>query len=147
MAEIKLLAVLSLDGYMLEDSDNGPDYPAMLRNEIKELKSQAAFLLDEYSSLTLISEWKKNGCASCSYLMEANHKSFDILNCMMRMRLFDEIILYIVPRFVGRGQRLFQSDLPALQWVCLATQKSKDGIVRLTYVLEEGCEKPQTFTF
>lgn len=145
MAKIKLLAVLSLDGYMLEDSGNGPDYPAMLRNEIKGLKSQAAFLLDEYSSLTLISEWKKNGCASCSYLMEANRRSFDILNCMMRMRLFDEITFYIVPRFIGNGQRLFQSDLPALQWECSATQKSKDGTVRLTYLLKEGCKKPQMF--
>lgn len=147
MAEIKLLAVLSLDGYMLEDSENRPDCPAMLRDEIKELKSQATFQLNEQSSLTLISEWKKNGSASCSYLMEANRRSFDILNCMMRMRLFDEIILYIVPHFMGMGQRLFQTDLPALQWKCLETKKSPNSIVRLTYALKKGSGKPQTFTF
>ena len=146
MAAIKLLAVLSLDGYMVETSDNNANSPATLRNYIGTLKSQANYLLDEHSSITLLREWKKSDSPSTTYLMEANRKTVSLLNCMMRMHLFDEIILYVLPEFTGKGQRLFQSAMPCMQWVCSEMKGCKDGIVRLTYSLRKE-EETAMFNF
>lgn len=147
MAAIKLLAVLSLDGYMVEVSSGNTGYPVTLQDGIATLKSQANYLLGEHSSITLMCEWKKSDSPSTAYLMEANRKTVSLLNCMMRMRLFDEIILYILPQFVGKGQRLFQPDLPGLQWMCSEMKGCEDGIVRLTYSLRKGDKQTAMFSF
>lgn len=147
MAAIKLLAVISLDGYMVEASGGNPDYTDTLKDLISTLKSQANCLLDENSSITLIREWKKNDSPLTTYLMEANRKTVSLLNCMMHMRLFDEIILYILPEFAGKGQCLFQPNLPEQQWACSEMKGCKDGIVRLTYRLYKDDKQTDMFSF
>ena len=146
MATIKLLAVLSLDGYMVDASGGTPDYTDTLKDLISTLKFQN-YLLDENSSITLIREWKKNDSPLTAYLMEANRKTVSLLNCMMHMRLFDEIILYILPEFAGKGQRLFHPNLPELQWVCSEMKGCEDGIVRLTYRLYKHDKQTDMFSF
>ena len=147
MAAIKLLAVLSLDGYMVEASGGNPNYPATLQDGIASLKFQANYLLDENSSITLIREWKKSDEHSATYLLEAGRKSMSLLNCMMHMRLFDEIILYILPEFAGKGQRLFHPNLPELQWVCSEMKGCEEGIIRLTYRLRKDDKQTAMFSF
>ena len=147
MAAIKLLAVLSLDGYMVEASGGNPNYTDTLKDLISTLKSQASCLLDENSSITIVREWKKNDSPSTAYLMEANRKTVSLLNCMMHMRLFDEIILYILPEFAGKGQRLFHPNLPELQWVCSEMKRCEDGIIRLTYRLRKDDKQTDMFSF
>ena len=147
MAAIKLLAVLSLDGFMVEASGGNPNYTDTLKDLISTLKSQASCLLDENSSITIIREWKKNDSPLTAYLMEANRKTVSLLNCMMRMRLFDEIILYILPEFAGKGQRLFHPNLLELQWVCSEMNGCEDGIVRLTYRLHKDDKQGDMFIF
>ena len=52
---------------------------------------------------------------------------------MMRMRLVDEIILYLLPVIAGNGGRLFQGSLPESEWTCTESKRWKDNIIRITY--------------
>ena len=60
-------------------------------------------------------------------------KTAGIINGMMRMRLVDEIILYLLPVIAGNGSRLFQGSLPESEWTCTESKRWKDNIIRITY--------------
>ena len=70
---------------------------------------------------------------SLNYLIEATEKTAGIINGMMRMRLVDEIILYLLPVIAGNGSRLFQGSLPESEWTCTESKRWKDNIIRITY--------------
>ena len=113
MAKVRLLAVLTMDGC-----------PA-------ETTGLSGRWLD--TSLTLLSNRMENTGDSLNYLIEATEKTAGIINGMIRMRLVDEIILYMVPVIAGNGSRLFQSSLPESEWTCTGSRQWKDGMVRIAY--------------
>ena len=97
------------------------------------LKEAATCVLTEDTSLTLLSNRMENTGDSLNYLIEATEKTAGIINGMIRMRLVDEIILYMVPVIAGNGSRLFQSSLPESEWTCTESKRWKDNIIRITY--------------
>ena len=80
-----------------------------------------------------------------NYLIEATEKTAGIINGMIRMRLVDEIILYMVPVIAGNGSRLFQSSLPESEWTCTGSRQWKDGMVRIAYGRKTPRQRVVTF--
>ena len=82
---------------------------------------------------------------SLNYLIEATEKTAGIINGMIRMRLVDEIILYMIPVIAGNGSRLFQSSLPESEWTCTGSRQWKDGMVRIAYGRKTPRQRVVTF--
>ena len=109
------------------------------------LKEAATCVLTEDTSLTLLSSRMENTGDSLNYLIEATEKTAGIINGMIRMRLVDEIILYMVPVIAGNGSRLFQSSLPESEWTCTGSRQWKDGMVRIAYERKTPRQRVVTF--
>ena len=112
MAKVRLLAVLTMDGCPAETTGLSGRWLGSDQYGIGALKEAATCVLTEDTSLTLLSSRMENTGDSLNYLIEATEKTAGIINGMIRMRLVDEIILYMVPVIAGNGSRLFQSSLP-----------------------------------
>lgn len=133
MAKVRLLAVLTMDGCPAETTCLSGRWLGSNQYGIGALKEAATCVLTEDTSLTLLSNRMENTGDSLNYLIEATEKTAGIINGMIRMRLVDEIILYMVPVIAGNGSRLFQSSLPESEWTCTGSRQWKDGMVRIAY--------------
>ena len=133
MAKVRLLAVLTMDGCPAETTGLSGRWLGSDQYGIGALKEAATCILTEDTSLTLLSNRMENTGDSLNYLIEATEKTAGIINGMIRMRLVDEIILYMVPVIAGNGSRLFQSSLPESEWTCTGSRQWKDGMVRIAY--------------
>ena len=133
MAKVRLLAVLTMDGCPAETTGLSGQWLGSDEYGIGALKEAATCVLTEDTSLTLLSSRMENTGDSLNYLIEATEKTAGIINGMIRMRLVDEIILYLLPVIAGNGRRLFQSSLPESEWTCTESKGWKDGMVRVTY--------------
>ena len=120
MAKVRLLAVLTMDGCPAETTCLSGRWLGSDQYGIGALKEAATCVLTEDTSLTL-------------------------LNGMIRMRLVDEIILYMVPVIAGNGSRLFQSSLPESEWTCTGSRQWKDGMVRIAYGRKTPRQRVVTF--
>lgn len=133
MAKVRLLAVLTMDGCPAETTGLSGRWLGSDQYGIGALKEAATCVLTEDTSLTLLSNRTEQTDDSLNYLIEATEKTAGIINGMIRMRLVDEIILYMVPVIAGNGSRLFQSSLPESEWTCTESKRWKDNIIRITY--------------
>lgn len=133
MAKVRLLAVLTMDGCPAETTGLSGRWLGSDQHGIGALKEAATCVLTEDTSLTLLSNRMENTGDSLNYLIEATEKTAGIINGMIRMRLVDEIILYMVPVIAGNGSRLFQGSLPESEWTCTESKRWKDNIIRITY--------------
>ena len=97
MAKVRLLAVLTMDGCPAETTGLSGRWLGSDQYGIGALKEAATCVLTEDTSLTLLSNRMENTGDSLNYLIEATEKTAGIINGMIRMRLVDEIILYMVP--------------------------------------------------
>lgn len=57
----------------------------------------------------------------------------EIVNGLLKLGLVDELILSIVPIFVGNGLRLFLDDRPEQKLELLSVQKFETGLVQVHY--------------
>ena len=130
MAKVQMLALQSIDGYMI---DNRPELSAVLSDEIATLKTAATHLLNKDVSLTMLSEWAENEAENITYLIKAACQTAAIIDGMFRMGLIDEIVLYTIPAILGGGKRLYQSSLPETSWKCTATHICSDGTVHTVF--------------
>lgn len=133
MAKVRLLAVLTMDGCLVDMTALSGQWLSCDKYGTGVLKESATCILNENTSLTLLSSWTENSDGSLTYLIEATEKTAGIINGMMRMRLVDEIILYLLPIIAGNESRLFQSSLPESEWTCTESRCWKDGIIRIIY--------------
>ena len=133
MAKVRLLAVLTMDGCPAETTGLSGRWLGSDQYGIGSLKESATCILNENTSLTLLSSWTENSDDSLTYLIEATEGTAGFINGMIRMRLVDEIILYLLPLMAGNGSRLFQGSLPESEWICTESRRWKDGIIRITY--------------
>lgn len=133
MAKVRLLAVLTMDGCPAETTSQSKQWLGSDKYGTGALKESATCILNENTSLTHLSSWTENSDDSLTYLIEATEKTAGIINGMIRMRLVDEIILYLLPVIAGNGSRLFQGSLPESEWTCTESRRWKDGMVRITY--------------
>lgn len=130
MAKVQMLALQSIDGYMI---DNRPELSAVLSDEIATLRTAATHLLNKDVSLTMLSEWAGNEAENITYLIEADSQTATIIDGMFRMGLIDEIILYTIPAILDCGKRLYQTPLPEISWRCTATHICTDGTVQAVF--------------
>lgn len=130
MAKVQMLAVQSIDGYMI---DNYNELPAILSEEVTKLKDAASHLLDENASLSMLIDWVENETGCITYLIEASRQTKSIINGMLRMRLIDEIILYTIPVMLGTGGCLFQQDLPPTHWNVVKAISHNDEMSLTTF--------------
>ena len=130
MAKLQMLALQSIDGYMIDDR---PELSAVLSDEIAKLRTAATHLLNKDVSLTMLSDWAENEAANITYLIEADNQTAAIIDGMFRMGLIDEIVLYTIPVILGCGKRLYQSPLPEISWKCSATRICTDGTVQAVF--------------
>lgn len=130
MAKVQMLALQSIDGYMIDDR---PELSAVLSDEIAKLRTAATRLLNKDVSLTMLSDWAENEAANITYLIEADNQTAAIIDGMFRMGLIDEIVLYTIPVILGYGKRLYQSPLPEISWKCTATRICTNGTVQAVF--------------
>lgn len=145
MARIQLLAVLTMDGCLAETVSQSGQWLSPERYGINELKEDAVRILNENTSLIWLSSQVEKAGNSPTYIIEATNKTISIINGMIRMRLVDEIILYMVPVIAGNGSRLFQSSLPESEWTCTGSRQWKDGMVRIAYGRKTPRQRVVTF--
>lgn len=131
MAKIQLLAVLSLDSCLSDMETEGRFWLNPERHDIDKIRRRAVSWLTPNHSLTqlIIDHEKQDGAV---YLMEATKETADFINAMLRVRIIDEIILYIVPFIAGTGIRLFQGNLPISHWKMMERKDFKRAS-RLTF--------------
>ncbi|MCD8318755.1 MAG: dihydrofolate reductase family protein [Paraprevotella sp.] len=133
MATVRLLAVLTMDGCPADTTALSGRWLGSDKYGAGALKEDAVCILNEDTSLTLLSNRVENTGDFLTYLVEATERTSGIINGMMRMHLVDEIILYLLPVIAGNGSRLFRSSLPESEWTCTGTRQWQDGMVRITY--------------
>ena len=130
MAKLQMLALQSIDGYMIDDR---PELSAVLSDEIAKLRTAATHLLNKDVSLTMLGDWAESEAANITYLIEADSQTATIIDGMFRMGLIDEMVLYTIPAILGRGKRLYQSPLPEISWKCTSTRICTDGTVQAVF--------------
>ena len=131
MGKVILLAVLTMDGCLADSSEEARKWlSGTNRYGIAEMK-ETAHLLNENTPLTLLPGWVKDSLSV--FLMEAGSSTVSIINGMLRMRQFDEIIFYMIPVIAGNGCRLFQSRLPETAWTCHVVETYTDGTIKSVY--------------
>ncbi|MFN6944281.1 MAG: dihydrofolate reductase family protein [Cytophagaceae bacterium] len=61
----------------------------------------------------------------------------EIVNQLLTEKLFDELILSIVPILVGEGTRLFKNGRPEQELELISTKSFESGLVQLHYKMKE----------
>lgn len=123
MAKVQMLALQSIDGYMI---DNYNELPVLFSEEVTRLRDAATHLLNENVSLSMLIDWVNNETGCITYLIEASRQTRSIINGMLRMRLIDEIVLYTIPVMLGTGVCLYQQELPKTNWKVVKTVSHND---------------------
>lgn len=134
-----------MDGCLLETMKQAGQWFSPEQYGITELKEDVVCILNENTSLIWLSSQVEKAGNSPTYMIEATNKTTSIINGMIRMRLVDEIILYMVPVIAGNGSRLFQSSLPESEWTCTGSRQWKDGMVRIAYGRKTPRQRVVTF--
>lgn len=62
----------------------------------------------------------------------------EILNLLLNEKLFDELIISVIPILVGNGTRLFKDGRPEQALELVATKTYDSGLVQLHYKMVEG---------
>ena len=57
----------------------------------------------------------------------------EIVNLLLKDKLFDEMIISIVPILLGAGTRLFAADVPEQEWSLVGSKSFSSGLVQLHY--------------
>ena len=130
MAKVQMLALQSIDGYMI---DNRPELSAILSDEIAMLRTAATHLLNKDISLTMLSDWAENEAENIIYLIEADSQTVAIIDGMFRMGMIASISTNPIPAILGGGKRLYQTPLPEISWRCTATHICTDGTVQAVF--------------
>lgn len=131
MGKVVLFAVLTMDGCLADSSEETRRWLARTRRYGITSMKESARVLNAHTPLTLLSDWVKG--SHSVYIMEAETATASIINGMIRMRQFDEIILCTIPVIAGNGCHLFQSRLPESTWICQKVKTYKNGIVKAIY--------------
>lgn len=129
MARVQLLAVISMDGHLLEHSGDAYD---MLHNEdhgMKEMFADADYVLTDVYPVSMLIE----NDSRAKYLFQATSENVIYANGLLRLQLVHEIILYIVPYIAGTGKRLFSTNLPMSCWKPVSKKEYKNGTICIVF--------------
>ena len=133
MGKVQILAVLTMDGcHSSELYGKAYNDLRLDRCGIDKIRGNALYHITPDYSISMLDEWRKDGTNIC-YLAEATPDNSDYVNGLLRMRVVDEIILYIVPFISGTGRHFFKSALPEARWTLTSHKTYPDGICRNIY--------------
>ena len=133
MGKVQILAVLTMDGCQCSELYCKACKGLRLEDcGINEIRENALYHITPDYSISMLDEWRKSTTNIC-YLAEVTPERANYINGLLRMRVVDEIILYIVPFIAGMGKHFFQSALPQEQWTLISQKAYSNGVVRHIY--------------
>lgn len=132
MATVQILALVTLDGY-LGRKTSFPDlweYPD--RFGLTRIRKRAVSCPEPDIPFITLTHWKEE--KSGTYLVEARPETLPFVDSLLRFRMADELVLYVLPVFQGTGERLFDGS-PGLAslWKLVGARGFDGGVCRLCY--------------
>ena len=135
MAKVEVLAVLTMDGCLSELEFKKHGAGTSDTYGIEAIREKAYLKITPEYSISMLEEWREQEDKAI-YLAEATPQTADFINGMLRMRVVDEIILYILPQIAGTGRHFFQSALPIDEWKLVEHKLYDGGVVFTVYRTE-----------
>lgn len=135
MAKVQILAVLTMDGCLSELESKKHGVGTSDTYGIEAIREKAYFKITPEYSISMLEKWREQE-DKVIYLAEATPQTADFINGMLRMRVVDEIILYILPQIAGTGRHFFQSALPTDEWKVVEHKPYDGGVVFTVYRTE-----------
>lgn len=131
MATVLIQAFITLDGFLAQEGTlsgilHNPDRYGILQNGRKgicRLPCNIPFLD--------LNDWKAN--RDGILLMDAVPENLGVVGSMLRFRMADELVLYVLPSFQGNGIRLFTANPGQFSWRLAGIHTYSDGICRMHY--------------
>lgn len=131
MATVLIQAFITLDGFLAQEGTlsgilHTPDKYGILQacgKGICRLPCDIPFLD--------LNAWKAN--RDGILLMDAVPENLGVVGSMLRFRMADELVLYVLPTFQGNGTRLFTANPGQSSWKLAGIRTYSDGICRMHY--------------
>jgi len=131
MATVQILAFIPLDGYLARRSTFPDLWEHPGRYGITRIREGALSCLDPEVSFISLMEWKRGH--SGVYLAEATPETLPLADSLLRFRMADELVLYVLPCFQGEGSRLFEESPGPSAWKLAGTRNFRRDVCRLHY--------------
>ena len=131
MATVQILAFITLDGYRARRSTFPDLWEHPGRYGITRIREGALSYLDPEISFISLMEWKRGH--SGVYLAEATQETLSLADSLLRFRMADELVLYVLPCFQGEGSRLFEESPGPSAWKLAGTRNFRRDVCRLHY--------------
>ena len=131
MAKLQLLAIITLDGFLLDKSVSSPLWDNPNKYGITKIRNHAMRTLGSNVSFISLIQWKKE--YKGIYLVEAVPDTISVVGSLFRYWLVDEITLFVAPYVQGDGIRLFTEIPGPSSWEMTGNKCFRSGISRLTY--------------
>ena len=131
MATVQILAFITLDGYLAHRTTFPDLWGHPEKYGITRIREDALSRLDPEVSFISLTEWKRGH--SGVYLAEATPETLPFTDSLLRFRMADELVLYILPCFQGEGSRLFEGSPDPSTWKLAVTRCFRGDVCRLHY--------------
>lgn len=131
MATVQILAFITLDGYLALRSTFPELWEHPDRYGITCIRERALSCLAPDIPFITLTRWKQE--SSGIYLSEVTSETLPFMDSLLRFRMADELVLYVLPCFQGKGSRLFEGSSGHSLWELTGTRSFGKGICRLHY--------------
>lgn len=138
MGKVQILAILSMDGCLSGLNPKKRLFRSPEDYGMEEIRGKALYKLTSDYTISILQDWREKEDDTC-YLLEADAKTVEYANGLIRMNAVDEIIIYITPCIIGTGDHFFKSGLFPTEWTLAENRKYGDDVMRLTYQRNRKC--------
>ena len=138
MGKVQILAILSMDGCLSGLNPKKRLFRSPEDYGMEEIRGKALYKLTSDYTISILQDWREKEDDTC-YLLEADAKTVEYANGLIRMNAVDEIIIYITPCIIGTGDHFFKSGLFPNEWTLAENRKYGDDVMRLTYRRNRKC--------
>lgn len=131
MATVLIQAFITLDGFLVQERTLSVFLENPDKYDILQTGKKGICKLPCNMSFLALNDWKasRNGIL----LMDAVPDTLDAVDSLLRFRMADELVLYILPSFQGDGIRLFMTNPGQSSWELTGIRKYGSGICRMHY--------------
>ena len=138
MGKVQILAILSMDGCLSGLIAFIRLWSRPVVYGMEEIVCNDLYMLTSDYTISILQDWREKEDDTC-YLLEADAKTVEYANGLIRMNAVDEIIIYITPCIIGTGDHFFKSGLFPTEWTLAENRKYGDDVMRLTYRRNRKC--------
>ena len=138
MGKVQILAILSMDGCLSGLNPKKRLFRSPEDYGMEEIRGKALYKRTSDYTISILQDWREKEDDTC-YLLEADAKTVEYANGLIRMNAVDEIIIYITPCIIGTGDHFFKSGLFPTEWTLAENRKYGDDVMRLTYRRNRKC--------